>query len=61
MNDWKARHGEVIASFVIYLNRKSDNFVLKGGTVLYDFIISNFYKARFEINAARLIIYSFIT
>ena len=35
MKDWKKRHGEVIASFLKYLNAKSDNFVLKGGTALF--------------------------
>ena len=35
MKDWKKWHGEVIASFVKYLNEKSDNFILKGGTALY--------------------------
>ena len=35
MNDWKKQHGEVIASFVNYLNSKTDNFILKGGAALY--------------------------
>jgi len=35
MTDWRERHGEVVAEFVRYLNEKSDDFVLKGGTGLY--------------------------
>ena len=35
MKDWKKRHGTVIASFVKYLNEKSDSYILKGGTALY--------------------------
>ena len=35
MKDWIGQHGKVIASFMEYLNAKTDNFVLKGGTALY--------------------------
>ena len=35
MSDWRERHGEVIAAFVRYLNAKTRNFILKGGTALY--------------------------
>jgi len=34
MSDWKKRHGEVIVSFVKYLNAKTKDFILKGGTAL---------------------------
>jgi len=34
MSDWKKRHGEVIVSFVKYLNAKTNDFILKGGTAL---------------------------
>lgn len=35
MSDWREQHGEVIASFAEYLNSKTGNFILKGGTALY--------------------------
>jgi hypothetical protein len=35
MRDWRVQHGQVIAAFSEYLNAKTDNFVLKGGTALY--------------------------
>jgi len=35
MSDWRKLHGEVIAAFVRYLNAKTGNFILKGGTALY--------------------------
>ena len=35
MTDWREQHGEVIAAFIRYLNEKTDNFILKGGTGLY--------------------------
>ena len=35
MRDWRVQHGQVIAAFAKYLNEKTDNFVLKGGTALY--------------------------
>jgi hypothetical protein len=35
MRDWRKRHGEVIVSFVRYLNAKTDDFILKGGAALY--------------------------
>lgn len=31
---WKTRHGEVISSFLKYLNGITDNFILKGGAAL---------------------------
>ena len=35
MKDWRTQHGEVIASFVRFLNEKSNDYILKGGTALY--------------------------
>jgi len=35
MIGWRKEHGEAIAAFTKYLNEKTDNFVLKGGTALY--------------------------
>ena len=35
MKDWRNKHGEVIVSFLKYLNAKTDDYVLKGGTALY--------------------------
>jgi len=32
--EWQKRHGEVISSFLNYLNGETDNFILKGGTAL---------------------------
>jgi hypothetical protein len=32
MSDWRIKHGEVIAAFMAYLNERTDNYVLKGGT-----------------------------
>ncbi|MDR0446102.1 MAG: nucleotidyl transferase AbiEii/AbiGii toxin family protein [Oscillospiraceae bacterium] len=34
MNDWRIRHGEVIAEFIAFLNNDNTNYVLKGGTAL---------------------------
>ena len=34
MSDWRIQHGEIIVSFVKYLNAKTNDFVLKGGTAL---------------------------
>ncbi len=34
MNDWKIAHEQVIKNFLHYLNDRTDNFVLKGGTAL---------------------------
>ncbi len=34
MTDWRKEHGAVIHNFLKYLNEKSDNFILKGGTAL---------------------------
>jgi predicted nucleotidyltransferase component of viral defense system len=34
MVDWRITHGEVIKDFLLYLNTKSNKFVLKGGTSL---------------------------
>jgi predicted nucleotidyltransferase component of viral defense system len=33
--DWRKQHGEVIASFMKYLNAKANDYILKGGTALY--------------------------
>lgn len=33
-NDWRDRHFEVITEFLTYLNSKTENFILKGGTSL---------------------------
>lgn len=33
-NDWKEKHGEVINGFLDYLNKQSNQFILKGGTAL---------------------------
>jgi len=35
MKDWRDLHGGVIAYFLNYLNEKTGNFILKGGTALY--------------------------
>ncbi|MDR3288839.1 MAG: nucleotidyl transferase AbiEii/AbiGii toxin family protein [Peptococcaceae bacterium] len=35
MRDWREQHGTVITSFMEYLNEKTSNFILKGGTALY--------------------------
>ena len=35
MIDWRKQHGEVMTGFVHWLNAKTDNYVLKGGTALY--------------------------
>lgn len=34
MKDWRPEHGKTIYSFLEYLNKRSDNFILKGGTAL---------------------------
>jgi predicted nucleotidyltransferase component of viral defense system len=34
MNDWRERHGRVMAAFLKYLNEKNRGYVLKGGTAL---------------------------
>lgn len=34
MKDWQIQHKQVIQEFVLYLNRKTTGFVLKGGTSL---------------------------
>lgn len=34
MKDWRKKHGSVISAFMKYLNKKTGNFVLKGGTAL---------------------------
>ena len=34
MKNWTHRHKEVILSFLKYINDKTDNFILKGGTAL---------------------------
>jgi len=33
--DWQTRHGEIIRSFIEYMNEQSVNYILKGGTALY--------------------------
>ena len=35
MKNWRNRHGEIIVSFIKYLNEKTSDFILKGGTALY--------------------------
>lgn len=32
--DWRTKHGEVIRDFLQFLNKKTDKYVLKGGTAL---------------------------
>lgn len=32
--DWRKHHGEIIKEFLIYLNKRTDSFILKGGTSL---------------------------
>ena len=34
MNDWKITHKKVIDEFLLYLNGKTNDFILKGGTAL---------------------------
>lgn len=34
MNEWQIEHGNVISLFLTYLNKKSSNYILKGGTAL---------------------------
>lgn len=34
MEDWKILHGEVLKDFVLYLNKNTKNYILKGGTSL---------------------------
>lgn len=34
MYDWRVMHGNVIKSFILFLNRKSNQYILKGGTSL---------------------------
>lgn len=36
MKDWKEMHGDVIDRFLLYLNSKTDQFILKGGTALLE-------------------------
>lgn len=36
MKDWKELHGKVIDDFLLYLNERTDNFILKGGTALLE-------------------------
>ena len=33
-NDWRDEHRKVIDSFLEFLNKKSEEFILKGGTAL---------------------------
>ncbi|MDR0950182.1 MAG: nucleotidyl transferase AbiEii/AbiGii toxin family protein [Candidatus Ancillula sp.] len=33
-DNWQEKHGEVIKAFLVFLNQRSDGFVLKGGTSL---------------------------
>lgn len=33
-NDWRDKHYKIIADFLFYLNQKTDDFILKGGTSL---------------------------
>lgn len=33
-NDWRIRHGEVIKDFLLFLNKRSEDYILKGGTSL---------------------------
>jgi len=35
MTAWREQHGEMVSSFVKYLNENADSYVLKGGTALY--------------------------
>jgi len=35
MTDWRIKHGQIIASFLNYLNARSSRFILKGGTALH--------------------------
>jgi len=35
MTDWRIEHGQIIASFLNYLNTRSSRFILKGGTALH--------------------------
>lgn len=35
MRDWRKQHGQIIISFLKYLNEKTSDFILKGGTALY--------------------------
>lgn len=34
MKNWRPEHGKTIYDFLEYLNRESDDFILKGGTAL---------------------------
>lgn len=34
MQEWKYKHGQVIKEALEYINSKSDDFILKGGTAL---------------------------
>jgi predicted nucleotidyltransferase component of viral defense system len=34
MTDWRVEHGQVIHAFLMYLNKRSSDYVLKGGTAL---------------------------
>lgn len=33
-NDWRDKHYDVISNFLLYLNKKTDGYILKGGTSL---------------------------
>ena len=35
MKDWHKSHGKVMKDFMAWLNAKTDNFILKGGTALF--------------------------
>jgi len=35
VKDWRKQHGAAIVSFIKYLNTKTDDYILKGGTALY--------------------------
>ena len=35
MSNWRVQHGKVINDFMAYLNEKTADFILKGGTALY--------------------------
>ena len=34
MQDWRIFHGKVLKAFVLALNKKSNSYILKGGTSL---------------------------
>ena len=35
-DNWQIKHKEVIQDFLIYLNNKTEDFALKGGTALME-------------------------